>query len=814
MPIHLPHFKPKPVNTMRLLFVLFFILLYFQPLLCQFNMERLDQIDYSAEANDVWGYTAPDGTEYALVGLTSGVSIVSLKDPSNIEEVAFVPGDFSIWRDLKTWGHFAYVTADQRGSKDGLLIIDLSKLPQSVTYENWTPKLANFQDSLFTCHNLYIDEQGVCYLAGCNVNSGGMILLDVDATPGSPALLGIAPSEYSHDVYTRNNRMYSSEIFNGQLAIYDVSNKANPSLLATQKTPYTFTHNTWLSDNGKTIFTTDEKSNAPIAAYDISNPSDIKLLDQFRPLKTIGQGVIPHNVHVRDDYLLISYYTDGGVIVDAARPGNLVEVASYDTYPNSFVGFDGAWGLYPFLPSGLVLVSDITYGLFVLKPTLKRACYLEGKITEAGTGNSIQGATIKILSDQENATSSGIDGLYATGQAQAGSFQVLVEKLGYIGQTLSVQLINGELTELNVALQKAATYNLVGKVISESGNLPVKNAKVQLFAEAIQYNTVTDDNGNFDLTAVLSGNYNIYAGAWGYLHKKIELVPVNANGALTIILKPGYQDDFFADFGWTTDQEASTTGGLWTWVKPVGTVFFEEQANPAEDLATDVGDRCYLTGNRGGDASVDDVDNGKVELKSPAMDLSDYKNPLLSFYAWFFNGGGSGTPDDTLFVKLTNGVKEVVVLKISEPHAGWQLFDNIPIKNFLPLEDNMRVIFETGDLSTSGHIVEAAVDGFIITDGTPTPVANVVDPSKVEIKIGPNPSQSHFLITITAKKVVNSGVIVVTDALGRILEQNNFSAAAGSSYNFQLGENFAPGVYYVTTKFADESFQTSRVLKF
>ena len=46
--------------------------------------------------------------------------------------------------------------------------------------------------------------------------------------------------------------------------------------------------------------------------------SDIKELDQFRPLATLGDGVVPHNVHVFNDYLIISYYTDGVLIVDGS----------------------------------------------------------------------------------------------------------------------------------------------------------------------------------------------------------------------------------------------------------------------------------------------------------------------------------------------------------------------------------------------------------------------------------------------------------------------------------------------------------------
>ena len=42
--------------------------------------------------NDCWGYTGPDGREYALLGVDHGLSIVDITDTSQIREVAFIPG--------------------------------------------------------------------------------------------------------------------------------------------------------------------------------------------------------------------------------------------------------------------------------------------------------------------------------------------------------------------------------------------------------------------------------------------------------------------------------------------------------------------------------------------------------------------------------------------------------------------------------------------------------------------------------------------------------------------------------------------------
>ena len=78
------------------------------------------------------------------------------------------------------------------------------------------------------------------------------------------------------------------------------------------------------------------------------------------------EEVIPHNTHVFGDYLVTSYYTSGVTIIDASDPFNLIEVAYYDTSPSSGGSFDGCWGAYPYLPSGLILATDQQEGLFVL----------------------------------------------------------------------------------------------------------------------------------------------------------------------------------------------------------------------------------------------------------------------------------------------------------------------------------------------------------------------------------------------------------------------------------------------------------------
>ncbi len=418
----------------------------------QKNLVLEAQVTYDQNLSDIWGYTDAFGNEYALVCLRSGVAIEHITDPANPARVAIIPAPTSSWRDAKTFGHFAYLTNESNG---GIQVIDLSNLPNAPDTSDvyfWTHEFPD-STSIQACHNLYIDEFGYGYLSGCNINNGEILIIDLFTNPGNPAFVTIMPiPNYSHDVYVRDNLLYSSDMFNGFFSVYDVSNKQNIQLLATQDSPFEFTHNTWLSDDGNTLFTTDETNNAPVGAYDVSDQTDIKLLDEFRPLASINTGLIPHNVHVINDYLVTSFYSEGVIITDAHRPQNLIEVGNFDTFFGENGGSEGVWGAYPFFPSGTVVLSDIGSGLYILTPNYVRACYLEGTVRDSVSGELLKDVQVSILSDDPNQELSNALGAYKTGQVSAGTFQVVFSKQGYISKTLKAVLENGEVTLLDAHL--------------------------------------------------------------------------------------------------------------------------------------------------------------------------------------------------------------------------------------------------------------------------------------------------------------------------------------------------------------------------
>ena len=412
----------------------------------QKNMSMLGQLSYSESLSDIWGYVDEEGNEYALVGVYDGFSVVDISDPSSPEEIFFGPGPQSIWRDIKTWGDYAYVSNETWG---GVYIVDLSPLPGgSITNTtNFTGSTYPFQ----TIHNLYIDESGKLYIFGSNNGNGGAIICDLTQDPMNPVELGRFNTYYLHDGMARGDTLWGAAIYQGVLAAIDVSDPSNTQIMGTVSTPSQFTHNTWVSDDGSHVFTTDEVNSGFIGSYNVTDVTNMFEVDRIR--SSPGTSVIPHNVHVQDDFLVTSYYTDGIVVHDAKYPDRLVEVANYDTSPNfSGGGFDGSWGAYPYLPSGLILASDIQEGLYILDIDYVRASFLEGVVADANTGNPLFNVSVEIVGTGQ-VTQTAFDGAYEFGSTISGTFDVEYSKAGYTDKVMeNVQITNGEITNLDVEL--------------------------------------------------------------------------------------------------------------------------------------------------------------------------------------------------------------------------------------------------------------------------------------------------------------------------------------------------------------------------
>jgi choice-of-anchor B domain-containing protein len=193
-----------------------------------------------------------------------------------------------------------------------------------------------------------------------------MRVLDLEPNPGDPREVGAFTSFYIHDSYSRGNVLYAAAINNGFLALLDISDPANVREITRFTTGGQFTHNAWLSRDGRFVFTTDERLNRPVEFWDIGDPSRPRKVAEY-----IGAtGSIPHNVLVDGDRLLIAHYTEGVHLVDIRDPEHPAVLGFLDTFTDAACAsfpFCGVWGAYIFPGSDLIVASDMQGGLFVIR---------------------------------------------------------------------------------------------------------------------------------------------------------------------------------------------------------------------------------------------------------------------------------------------------------------------------------------------------------------------------------------------------------------------------------------------------------------
>lgn len=493
---------------------------------------------------NVWGYAAPDGREYVLAGGSKGLIVVDITNPDAPQQIVQIPGPNNLWKEIKTYQQYAYIVSE---GGQGIQVVDLSALPSASLPSKFYQGDGPIAGQLTRIHALHIDTAtGYLYAYGGNLFGGGAKIFDLHTDPWNPAYVGkFDQLGYIHDGYVDNDLMFSGHIYAGQFAVVDMRNKSNPVVLATQNTPGDFTHNTWLTDDRRVILTTDEVNNSVLAAYDVSDPTDIRLLDQVQ--SNPGSNSVVHNTHILGNYAVTSWYKDGFTIVDITRPDNLVQTGHYDTYPGyAGSGFEGCWGVYPYFPSGAIAATNIsapgtnnTGELYIITPEYTRACYLEGSVTDAVSGLPLSNAVVEIVgAPTPTLQSSGASGAYKMGQAASGYFTARVVKGGYQTLETPVLLENGQVTVLNAALFPNGNLTVSGVVLSAGKKQPYEFASVFLYGRNQVYNTVADAKGAFSISGVQPGIYDIAASALTGANVLMAHQVMVADTNLTVYLYP------------------------------------------------------------------------------------------------------------------------------------------------------------------------------------------------------------------------------------------------------------------------------------
>jgi choice-of-anchor B domain-containing protein len=334
------------------------------------NVSLLSHLDDHGDYNDVWGYTAPDGREYAIVGGQDGILVVNATDPLAAYEVAWFPGVSCIWRDIKSWQQYVYVVND---CVSGVVVIDMSEPEAPVIVNEFG--LSYLQH----IHNVQIDTQtGKLYACG---SAQGMVIYDLAANPVDPPKVtqwkgqGLSlVNGYVHDVHVQDGVAHAGLIYDGLYVLLDVDSLPAISVIGHKSSGAEFTHSTWVDAAGQVTVVADETvGDRNLSLFDVSTPGNPVLV------AGLGQGgnTVPHNPYIRGDKVHVSYYELGYVAYDISDPLDPQQVGRYDTTADGPPQLlDGAWGCYPFAPSGFVYLSDIKNGFYLLK--LNTPCPTDG----------------------------------------------------------------------------------------------------------------------------------------------------------------------------------------------------------------------------------------------------------------------------------------------------------------------------------------------------------------------------------------------------------------------------------------------------
>ena len=319
-----------------------------------------------------WGFKQ-NGKEYAVIGSTEGHHFFQLTEADTFQFIDFIPGRYisaqAITREYKNFQNYIYATGDE--GDGSLQIIDVSYLPDSVSL------IQDIQNSeIGKIHNLFIDSTNALMYA-CSVTSFlngqelSLVPLKVFSlqNPLNPTLIWQGPEDLFevHDIFVRDNLAILNCGYEG-IRVYDFS-QPNQPIYKSNLTIYQdqgYNHQGWLCPDNKTYVFADETAGTKIKKATLNTDLSLTINSLFGA-ENEPYDKTAHNIHCTNEFAFVAYYNDGIRIFDL-RSNPPTEIAFYDTHQeelgNTFSMW-GAWGIYAFLPSNRVLVSDRITGLYM-----------------------------------------------------------------------------------------------------------------------------------------------------------------------------------------------------------------------------------------------------------------------------------------------------------------------------------------------------------------------------------------------------------------------------------------------------------------
>ena len=606
---------------------------------------------------DCWGWTSPSGREYALMTTSHNTAVVEVTQPDDAQIIAILPGPQSLWRDVKTYQHYAYVVSE---GGDGIQVFDLSNVDAGIV--TTLPSVTT--GGTTATHNVAIDEVSG-YLYRCGGSSNGLRVYSL-ANPASPAYVGSWSDRYVHDaqIVTIGNKQYAfaatgdnGGFDNPSFEVIDVTNKNN--MTSAQRIIYgggRYSHQIWLSEDLQYAYLNDELDEdgslpTTTLVFDVSSPESATLVSSF----TNGNTAVGHNLYTRGNLVFEANYRSGLRVFDATNPAAPTEVAYFDTYPeNDAADFNGLWSNYPYFPSGIVIGSDLERGLFVW--------WVGDPLVTFSYPNGLPAA------------------------------------IDPAGDSVVVDIAEANPGDLapNTAMlhwDSGLDQGSVPLVALGGGSYRADFPAIPCGLDVQYYFTADSTNG---LT---------WADPVGEVHETVS--------ALAILTVASY--DMEANQGWSAGapgDDAST--GIWERGDPVGTA-----AQPSDDH-TPGGSDCWFTGQGsvGGSVGENDVDGGKTTLLSPVLDLSNALDPAIEYWRWYSNSEGASPNADVFVVDISgDGGQSWTNVETVGPDGSqvgglWHLH-TFRVADLIAPTNQVQLRFIASD-EGDGSIVEAAVDDLTV----------------------------------------------------------------------------------------------------
>jgi choice-of-anchor B domain-containing protein len=294
--------------------------------------------------NDLWGWTDGAGKEWALVGLDAGTAFMALDDGA-VRGVLPTATEDTVYRDIKTFGDYAYVVADDAGDH-GLQVFDLARLAAEDPDGDGFYAADAVYDGFGSAHNLVVDaESATAFAVGSDTCGGGLHALDL-ADPGAPVFAGCAwEADYVHDAQCVVYRGPDADHYGRavcvlfaeeEVRIVDVSDLASPvELAALAYEGVSYAHQGWLTCAQDTLLVDDELDEYfGEAAKTRTFVVDVSDLDApaVVGVHEAATASIDHNQYVCGAHTYQANYEAGLRVLEIADDGALAEVAFFDTY--------------------------------------------------------------------------------------------------------------------------------------------------------------------------------------------------------------------------------------------------------------------------------------------------------------------------------------------------------------------------------------------------------------------------------------------------------------------------------------------------